>query len=167
MRRAGWKVRMAPELDGSWEESPPSLVDVAVRDRRWAQGNLQHSKVIGAEGLAFTNRAHFFIGIMSYLSSPLWLMLLIVGFALTLQATLIRPEYFSRTFQLFPDWPHFDAQRMTELFVFTMIVLFTPKILGWCARSSHRAFVAAAAASSASHRARCSRRSSPRCTPRS
>lgn len=131
MRRAGWKVRMAPDIDGSWEESPPSLVDVAVRDRRWAQGNLQHSKVIGAAGLSLTNRAHFVIGIMSYLSSPLWLMLLLVGFALTLQATLIRPEYFSRTFQLFPDWPRFDAPRMTALFIFTMIVLFTPKLLGW------------------------------------
>jgi membrane glycosyltransferase len=131
IRRAGWKVRMAPELDGSWEESPPSLVDVAVRDRRWAQGNMQHSKIIGAKGLALTNRAHFFIGIMSYLSSPLWMMLLLIGFALTLQATLIRPEYFSRTFQLFPNWPRFDAERMMELFVFTMIVLFTPKVLGW------------------------------------
>ena len=130
IRRAGWKVRMAPDLDGSWEESPPSLVDVAVRDRRWAQGNLQHSKIIGANGLAFTNRAHFFIGIMSYLSSPLWLMLLMVGFALTLQATLIRPEYFSPAFQLFPDWPQFDAERMIELFIFTMIVLLTPKVLG-------------------------------------
>lgn len=130
MRRAGWKVRMAADLGGSWEESPPSLVDVAVRDRRWAQGNLQHSKIIGAKGLTITNRAHFAIGIMSYLSSPLWLMLLIIGFALTLQATLIRPEYFSRTFQLFPDWPRFDAERMTELFIFTMIVLFTPKVLG-------------------------------------
>ncbi len=130
IRRAGWKVRMAPELDGSWEESPPSLVDVAIRDRRWAQGNLQHSRIIGADGLAFTHRAHFFIGIMSYLSSPLWLMLLIVGFALTLQATLIRPEYFSHTFQLFPDWPRFDAERMIELFIFTMVVLLTPKVLG-------------------------------------
>ena len=130
MRRAGWKVQMAPDLDGSWEESPPSLVDVAIRDRRWAQGNLQHSKIMGADGLAFTNRAHFFIGIMSYVSSPLWLMLLVVGFALTLQATLIRPEYFSHTFQLFPDWPRFDAERMMRLFVFTMIVLFTPKMLG-------------------------------------
>ena len=130
MRRAGWKVRMAPDLDGSWEESPPSLIDVAVRDRRWAQGNLQHTKIIGADGLSTVSRGHFFIGIMSYLSSPLWLMLLIVGFALTLQATLIRPEYFSRSFQLFPDWPKFDAPRMTELFIFTMIVLFTPKVLG-------------------------------------
>lgn len=129
MRRAGWKVRMAPDLDGSWEESPPSLIDVAVRDRRWAQGNLQHTKIIGADGLSTVSRGHFFIGIMSYLSSPLWLMLLIVGFALTLQATLIRPEYFSRTFQLFPDWPRFDAERMTQLFIFTMVVLFTPKVL--------------------------------------
>jgi membrane glycosyltransferase len=130
MRRAGWKVRMAPDLDGSWEESPPSLVDIAVRDRRWAQGNLQHSKIIGADGLALTSRAHFLIGIMSYLSSPLWLMLLIIGFALTLQATLIRPEYFSHAFQLFPDWPRFDAERMTRLFIYTMAVLFTPKVLG-------------------------------------
>ncbi len=52
MRRAGWKVRMAPDLGGSWEESPPSLVDIAIRDRRWAQGNLQHSKIVGAKGLA-------------------------------------------------------------------------------------------------------------------
>jgi membrane glycosyltransferase len=131
IRRAGWKVQMATDLEGSWEESPPSLVDIAIRDRRWAQGNLQHSKILGANGLALTNRAHFFIGIMSYLSSPLWLMLLLVGFALTLQASLIRPEYFSSEFQLFPDWPVFDAPRMTKLFIFTMIVLFTPKILGW------------------------------------
>jgi membrane glycosyltransferase len=131
IRRAGWKVHMATDLEGSWEESPPSLVDIAIRDRRWAQGNLQHSKIIGANGLAVTNRAHFLIGILSYLSSPLWLMLLLVGFALTLQASLIRPEYFSSEFQLFPDWPVFDAPRMTKLFIFTMIVLFTPKVLGW------------------------------------
>src|SRR5690606_14357661 len=90
-----------------------------------------HIKVIGARGLTLTNRAHFLIGIMSYLSSPLWLMLLLVGFALTLQASLIRPEYFSSEFQLFPNWPVFDAPRMTKLFIFTMIVLFTPKVLGW------------------------------------
>lgn len=131
IRRAGWKVRMASDLEGSWEESPPSLIDIAIRDRRWAQGNLQHIKVIGARGLTLTNRAHFLIGIMSYLSSPLWLMLLLVGFALTLQAFLIRPEYFSSEFQLFPNWPVFDAPRMTKLFIFTMIVLFTPKVLGW------------------------------------
>jgi len=130
MRRAGWKVRMAPDLDGSWEEGPPSLLDVAVRDRRWAQGNLQHSKLLRARGLSWTSRKHLAIGIMGYLSSPLWLLLILVGFALTLQASLIRPEYFSRTFQLFPNWPVFDSQRMVSLFIFSMIVLLLPKALG-------------------------------------
>lgn len=130
MRRAGWRVRMASDLDGSWEEGPPSLVDVAVRDRRWAQGNLQHLKIIRTAGLSGVSRMHLAIGIMSYLSSPLWLCLILVGFALTLQATLIRPEYFSSQFQLFPNWPRFDAERMILLFLFSMIVLLIPKALG-------------------------------------
>ena len=95
MRRAGWKVRMADEVGGSYEESPPSLIDLAIRDRRWAQGNLQHVKVLGARGLRWHSRMHFAFGIMSYLSSPLWLMLLLLGFALSVQASLHDPEYFS------------------------------------------------------------------------
>lgn len=130
MRRAGWKVRMACDLKGSWEESPPSLFEAAARDRRWAQGNLQHSKVIGARGLRIASRVHFLMGIMSYLSAPLWLLLLLTGFALTLQATLIRPEYFIQDFQLFPDWPRFDSVRMVKLFIFSMLVLLLPKLLG-------------------------------------
>ncbi len=131
IRRAGWKVQLAADLPGSWEEGPPSLTDIAVRDRRWAQGNLQHLKLIGSKGLSWTSRLHMTVGIMSYLASPLWLMLILIGFALTLQATLIRPEYFSRTFQLFPDWPVFDARRMMLLFLFSMIVLLTPKAIGF------------------------------------
>jgi membrane glycosyltransferase len=130
MRRAGWKVCMSTELGGSWEESPPSLIDIAIRDRRWAQGNLQHGKVIGTAGLTFASRLHLGIGIMSYLSSPLWLVLLGIGFALALQSHLIRPEYFSRDFQLFPTWPRFDVDLMMTLFWFSMVVLLLPKTLG-------------------------------------
>jgi membrane glycosyltransferase len=130
MRRAGWKVRMATELAGSWEESPPSLIDIAIRDRRWAQGNLQHGKIIGTAGLAFASRLHLGIGIMSYLSSPLWLVMLTIGFALALQSHLIRPEYFNHDFQLFPTWPRFDVELMMALFWFSMFVLLVPKMLG-------------------------------------
>ena len=130
MRRAGWKVRMATELGGSWEESPPSLIDIAIRDRRWAQGNLQHGKIIGAAGLRFASRLHLGIGIMSYLSSPLWLVMLGIGFALALQSHLIRPEYFNHDFQLFPTWPRFDVELMMALFWFSMFVLLIPKMLG-------------------------------------
>jgi membrane glycosyltransferase len=130
MRRSGWKVRMATDCGGSWEESPPSLIDVAVRDRRWAQGNLQHMKIIGSAGLRFTSRMHLGVGIMSYLSSPLWLVMLGIGFALAVQSHLIRPEYFNHDFQLFPTWPRFDVELMMALFWFSMVVLLIPKMLG-------------------------------------
>jgi membrane glycosyltransferase len=130
MRRAGWKVRMTTDCAGSWEESPPSLIDVAVRDRRWAQGNLQHMKIIGATGLSFASRLHLGIGIMSYLSSPLWLVMLCIGFALAVQSHLIRPEYFNHDFQMFPTWPRFNVELMMALFWFSMVVLLVPKFLG-------------------------------------
>src|SRR3984957_15620248 len=130
MRRVGWKVRMATDCGGSWEESPPSLIDVAVRDRRWAQGNLQHMKIIGASGLSFASRLHLGIGIMSYLSSPLWLVMLCIGFALAIQSHLIRPEYFNHDFQMFPTWPRFNVELMMALFWFSMVILLVPKFLG-------------------------------------
>jgi membrane glycosyltransferase len=130
MRRAGWKVRMATDCGGSWEESPPSLIDIAIRDRRWAQGNLQHMKVIGTSGLSFASRMHLGVGIMSYLSAPLWLVMLSIGFALAVQSHLIRPEYFNHDFQLFPTWPRFDVELMMALFWFSMLVLLIPKMLG-------------------------------------
>jgi membrane glycosyltransferase len=130
MRRAGWKVRMATDCGGTWEESPPSLIDIAIRDRRWAQGNLQHMKIIGSTGLSFASRMHLGVGIMSYLSSPLWLVMIGIGFALAVQSHLIRPEYFNRDFQLFPTWPRFDVELMMTLFWFSMVVLLIPKMLG-------------------------------------
>jgi membrane glycosyltransferase len=130
MRRGGWKVRMATDCGGSWEESPPSLIDVAIRDRRWAQGNLQHLKIIGASGLSLASRMHLGMGIMSYLSSPLWLLMLVIGFALAVQSHLIRPEYFNHDFQMFPSWPRFNVELMMALFWFSMVVLLIPKTLG-------------------------------------
>ena len=130
IRRAGWGVYMLPWLGGSYEESPPSLLDVAMRDRRWAQGNLQHMKILPTKGLAWPSRIHFATGIMSYLASPIWLMLLMVGLALALQAKFIRPEYFSKEFSLYPAWPRFDSERALQLFIVTMGVLLLPKFLG-------------------------------------
>src|ERR671912_897682 len=130
MRRAGWTVYMLPDLAGGYEESPPSLIDLAARDRRWCQGNLQHSRIIGSRGFKLATRQHFATGIMSYLASPFWLFQLIVGIALVLQTTYIRPEYFSREFTLFPQWPRFDPERALALFGITMAVLLAPKFFG-------------------------------------
>lgn len=130
MRRAGWAVYTVAELPGSYEECPPSLIDLASRDRRWCQGNLQHMKIVTAKGLHWISRVHLIQGIMSYLASPLWLTFLLLGLGLSAQARYIRPEYFPDGFALFPSWPIFDPQRALNLFVFTMAVLFLPKIMG-------------------------------------
>jgi membrane glycosyltransferase len=130
IRRAGWTVYMLPDLGGSYEESPPSLIDLSARDRRWCQGNLQHMRIIAAKGLKLATRQHFATGIASYLASPFWLFQLIVGIALVLQTTYIRPEYFSRDFRLFPVWPRFDPERALTLFALTMGILLAPKIFG-------------------------------------
>jgi membrane glycosyltransferase len=130
VRRAGWAVYMLPDLGGSYEESPPSLIDLSARDRRWCQGNLQHMRVVNASGFKIPTRQHFATGIMSYLASPFWLFQLIVGIALVLQTTYIRPEYFSRDFRLYPIWPRFDPERALTLFAVTMGILLAPKLFG-------------------------------------
>jgi membrane glycosyltransferase len=130
LRRAGWDIYMLPDLGGSYEESPPSLIDLSARDRRWCQGNLQHAQVINAKGLKLATRQHFATGIMSYLASPFWLFQLIVGIALVLQTTYIRPEYFARDFRLYPIWPRFDPERALALFALTMGILLAPKLFG-------------------------------------
>ncbi len=130
IRRAGWAVYMLPVLGGSFEESPPSLIDLAARDRRWCQGNLQHARVMWARGFHLASRQHFATGIMGYVASPLWMAQLLVGIVLVLQSTYIRPEYFTQDFSLFPAWPRFDAQRALDLFGVTMAVLLAPKLFG-------------------------------------
>lgn len=130
MRRAGWSVYMLPDLTGSYEESPPSLIDISVRDRRWAQGNLQHSRIIGAKGFVWSTRQHFATGIMGYLASPFWLMQLVVGILIVLQVNYARPEYFTQEFTLFPVWPRFDPERALNLFALTMAILLAPKLFG-------------------------------------
>jgi membrane glycosyltransferase len=130
IRRAGYAVYMLPGIDGSYEESPPTLIDLAARDRRWCQGNLQHMRVLPAAGLAFASRQHLIAGIMGYLASPLWLLQLCVGIVLVFQASYIKPEYFTSEFTLFPAFPRFDAERSLALFAVTMTILLLPKFFG-------------------------------------
>ncbi len=131
MRRAGWGIYLAPDLPGSYEETPPSLADHAARDRRWCQGNLQHLGVLPAHGLHWVSRLHLLTGIASYVTAPLWVALLLVGMLISLQAQFIRPEYFPPGFSLFPNWPVQDPVRAAWLFAGTMGILILPKLLAW------------------------------------
>jgi membrane glycosyltransferase len=128
LRRAGWEVWMAPDIGGSFEEPPPSLMDYLIRDRRWCQGNLQHLRILFAQGLALPSRLHIAMGIMSYLSSPLWLLLLIV-FGMELIGT--KPVASAGYIGLEPSLP-FNVSHTAELVVLvlaTLILLYGPKLL--------------------------------------
>lgn len=129
MRRGGWAIRMVPTLGGSFEECPPSLLDYAARDRRWCQGNLQHLAVLPARGLHWVSRLHLLTGIGSYITAPLWLLFLVLGILISLQAQFVRPEYFPKGFSLFPKWPAQDPVLAAWVFVGTMGLLVAPKLL--------------------------------------
>jgi len=77
MLRENWKVWLAYDLEGSYEEAPQALIENAQRERRWCQGNLQHSLVLFAKGLRGVSRLHLLLGIFGYLASPLWLAFLL------------------------------------------------------------------------------------------
>nr|WP_321525766.1 glucans biosynthesis glucosyltransferase MdoH [uncultured Cohaesibacter sp.] len=98
LARAGWIVRVDDDLEGSYEEGPENVVDHAKRDRRWCQGNLQHSRVINAPGLKPWSRFVFAQGIMAYIAPLFWLTFLIVS--ILAPGFDNQPNYFP-----VPNWP--------------------------------------------------------------
>ncbi|MDB5407922.1 MAG: glucan biosynthesis glucosyltransferase [Rhodospirillales bacterium] len=138
LRRGGWAVHMVPGLKGSYEEGPPSLSDVLVRDRRWCQGNLQHAAVLAARRLHWNSRLHLLTGIGSYVTAPMWLMFLVIGVLISLQARFIPPDYFPSGPSLFPQWPIQDPVRSMWVFIGTMGILLAPKLLSWIALLADR-----------------------------
>ena len=126
--RAGWQVWMAPDLTGSYEEPPPTIYDHLKRDRRWAQGNLQHARILFAQGLKFPSRLHLAMGIMSYLASPLWLLLLIVSALEMFMPSGIAPfSYLGRLPELALSVP--QAIPLLQLITATLVLLYAPKFL--------------------------------------
>jgi membrane glycosyltransferase len=129
LRRAGWEVWFVPELTGSYEELPPSVLDYAERDRRWCQGNLQHARLLGAKGLRPMSRLHLLFGVMSYVASPLWLLLIVMSVAEAVRYTYVPHDYFPEPYSPFPVWPIHKPFETATLFGVTMGVLFLPKFL--------------------------------------
>ena len=113
LRRRGWAVHLIM-IDDSYEEFPPTLIDLAVRDRRWAQGNIQHLQLLGSDGFHWVNRLQLMIGATAYMTSPAWLVLILTGIAQAFsgESTLV------------------DATTSMRVLALTVILLFGPKLLG-------------------------------------
>ncbi len=138
MRRAGYHVWLAYDLPGSYEEGPPTLIDAAKRDRRWCQGNLQHSWLLQAKGLHFINRLHLALGIMAYASSPLWLAFL--GFSTLHVFQLQNRQWFSYYGKQSLLWTPWGVNEAVFLFALVLFFLFLPKIMAlvWTLGSRER-----------------------------
>lgn len=113
LRRRGWAVHMVM-IGGSYEEFPPTIVDMAIRDRRWMQGNLQHLQLLGASGLHWTSRLHLLIGASAYLTSPGWLLLILAMIG----------QVASR------DTGGFVTLAPPSVLALTVVLLFGPKLMG-------------------------------------
>jgi len=129
MRKAGWEVWLAYDLDGSYEEMPPTLLNELKRDRRWCQGNLQHMRLLFAEGLFPAHRALFLHGIMAYGSALLWFLFLSLSTAAAIAEAFVKPDYFPAGRTLFPAWPVWQPLWAQTLLATTAIILFLPKFL--------------------------------------
>lgn len=127
LARAGWIVRLDDDLGGSFEEGPENIVDHAKRDRRWCQGNLQHSRIIGAPGLRAWSRFIFAQGIMAYIAPLFWLGFILASIAAPILAP--PPDYFPIPYWPFPYFPPSEASKAISLAIGIFGLLLLPKIL--------------------------------------
>ena len=79
MRGAGWDVWVLPQVMESYEALPANMVDYASRERRWCQGNLQHSGLLRHPGLRPVGRFHLGYGVLHYVSGPLAVVFLLLA----------------------------------------------------------------------------------------
>ncbi len=126
--KENWQIWFAYDFEGSYEEIPQDIISNAQRDRRWCQGNLQHSLVLFGRGLRGISRIHLLMGIFGYLASPMWLFfLLIFNWALwrfkSSNLSLITVGARNPFIQLS------GMQHAFLIFSICMTVLFLPKIL--------------------------------------
>lgn len=142
LRRAGWDVFLLADLEGSYEEVPCNIIDYATRDRRWVQGNIQHLGILDAAGLHPISRSHFLLGATAYISSLIWLLMLVLSTADAVVRALNSNNYFPEAthsvFHLAPEWPIAKTGLIISLILLTTTLLLFPKVMGIIATLAHR-----------------------------
>ncbi|MEX2408242.1 MAG: hypothetical protein WD489_03955, partial [Rhodovibrionaceae bacterium] len=132
--RRGWKVELAADLDGSYEEGPPNIVQHVARDQRWCQGNLQHAWLLLARGIHPVSRINFLTGILAYASSPIWLVFVVVAAVMAFSdqmlfstgLVLVRHEGGGWSFET----SAFDSIMALSLLGATVTFILAPKLIG-------------------------------------
>ncbi len=115
MRKAGYEVRVLPMEGGSWEENPPTMLDFAMRDVRWCQGNMQYVKLLDLPGLLPMSRFQLLWAILMFVGIPAWTLMIALLPLATLHA------------QSVPDFPSGLA---AALYITFFVMYLAPKIAG-------------------------------------
>ncbi|MBA5775912.1 glucans biosynthesis glucosyltransferase MdoH [Stappia sp. F7233] len=114
MRRAGYDVRVLPVETESFEENPPHLLEFIRRDLRWCQGNLQYLKLLNLKNLKLTSRIQLILAILMFVSSPAWLVFMVLAATLAVMGG--------------DEVLQFHRTTGFALFVTIMVMVFAPKI---------------------------------------
>ena len=130
LRRGGWSVRLLPELAETYEETPQTIIDYVLRDRRWCQGNLQHLRLLFSRGFAPASRFHMLQGAMAYVASVVWFGLLVVWALMGRGKEESVFRYFADSNPLFPQWPEIDTVSRIVVLSFMLGLLLIPKLMG-------------------------------------
>lgn len=127
LARRGWRVRLDPDLGGSYEGGPEDLLEYAKRDRRWCQGNLQYIRLLTAPGLTGWSRFSLLQAVLSYVVPCLWFLLILT----TIPAAMLEraPDYFPDGGGLFPVFPSDETAKAVGLAVGVVVLLLLPKVL--------------------------------------
>ncbi|MDF7666256.1 glucans biosynthesis glucosyltransferase MdoH [Orbaceae bacterium ESL0727] len=131
MRRAGYGVWIAYNMNGSYEELPGNMIEDLKRDNRWCMGNLLNLHLIFKSGITLTHRVMFITSGMAYISSLLWLIFLIFSTLLLLVFNVSEPQYFLRPNQFYPVWPRWNEHLAMQLLSTTLVLLFAPKVFSY------------------------------------
>jgi membrane glycosyltransferase len=85
MAAYGYETWFLPELEGSWEEVPANILASLIRERRWMQGNLQHSRLLKEKIFPSAYKEYFVAGMFAYLTAPLWAAFIILSAYVTIK----------------------------------------------------------------------------------
>ncbi len=130
LNRAGWQVILRSDIQGSFEEVPANILDYAIRDRRWVQGNIQHLALLPAREIKLMNKLHFSLGALAYISSLIWLSMLMLSSVDAITRSLSSNVFFEQAYQLFPTWKIAKPELIYSLIYLTSALLLLPKVMG-------------------------------------
>jgi membrane glycosyltransferase len=79
LRGAGWKIRLLPEEDGSYEANPPALPEFMRRELRWLAGNFEYRHLLTMPGLRPMGRWQLVQAMLLFGTTPFYLTFLLAA----------------------------------------------------------------------------------------